>query len=75
MLTNLMLIVTFEVAIVALVKCNQNRLGASSNLVAAGIAQQYGRPIAFLRYLKYGIPATAAQLIVLAFYVWLRFLR
>ncbi|MCX5964695.1 MAG: SLC13 family permease [Cyanobacteria bacterium] len=54
---------------------NATIVGASSNLVAAGIAQQYGRPIAFRRYLKYGIPATAAQLIVLAFYVWLRFLR
>lgn len=54
---------------------NATIVDVSSNLVAAGIAQQYGRPIAFRRYLKYGIPATAAQLIVLAFYVWLRFLR
>ena len=54
---------------------NATLVGASSNIVAAGIAQQYGKPIAFRRYLKYGIPATAAQLIVLAFYVWLRFLR
>ena len=54
---------------------NATLVGASSNIVAAGIAQQYGRPIAFRRYLKYGIPTTAAQLIVLALYVWLRFLR
>ena len=54
---------------------NATLVGASSNLVAAGIAQQYGRPIAFRRYLKYGIPATAAQLVVLALYVWIRFLR
>lgn len=54
---------------------NATIVGASSNLVAAGIAQQYGRPIAFRRYLKYGIPATAAQLSILALYVWVRFLR
>jgi Na+/H+ antiporter NhaD/arsenite permease-like protein len=54
---------------------NATLVGASSNLVAAGIAQQYGRPIAFRRYLKYGIPATAAQLVIAGIYLWLRFLR
>ena len=53
---------------------NATLVGASSNLVAAGIAQQYGRPIAFRRYLKYGIPATALQLLIAGIYIWLRFL-
>jgi Na+/H+ antiporter NhaD/arsenite permease-like protein len=54
---------------------NATLVGASSNLVAAGIAQQYGRPIGFHRYLKYGIPATALQLLIAGIYIWLRFLR
>jgi Na+/H+ antiporter NhaD/arsenite permease-like protein len=54
---------------------NATLVGASSNIVAAGVAQQYGRPIVFRRYLKYGIPATALQLIVAGIYLWVRFLR
>jgi Na+/H+ antiporter NhaD/arsenite permease-like protein len=54
---------------------NATIVGASSNIVAAGIAQQHGRPITFHRYLRYGIPATILQLSVLAIYLWLRFLR
>jgi Na+/H+ antiporter NhaD/arsenite permease-like protein len=54
---------------------NATLVGASSNLVAAGIAQQYGHPIGFRRYLKYGIPTTALQLLVAGLYFWLRFLR
>ncbi len=54
---------------------NATLVGASSNLVAAGIAQQYSHPIGFRRYLKYGIPTTALQLLIAGIYLWLRFLR
>jgi Na+/H+ antiporter NhaD/arsenite permease-like protein len=52
---------------------NGTLLGASSNIVAAGIAEQHGKKISFTRFLKYGIPVAVAQLVVSAFYVVIRF--
>lgn len=54
---------------------NATIVGASSNIVAAGISQQHGRTISFQRFLRYGLPTTIAQLVALALFVWLRFLR
>lgn len=53
---------------------NGTILGASSNIVAAGIAELHGRKLSFKRFLHYGIPVMAMQLIVSAVYVTLRFL-
>jgi Na+/H+ antiporter NhaD/arsenite permease-like protein len=53
---------------------NATLVGASSNIIAAGIAQQYGRDISFARYLKYGLPVALLQLIVSSIYVTARFL-
>jgi len=51
---------------------NGTLVGASSNIVAAGIAEQHGRPISFHRFLHYGLPVMALQLVVSAFFVlWL----
>jgi Na+/H+ antiporter NhaD/arsenite permease-like protein len=50
---------------------NATLIGASSNIVAAGIAARAGQPIGFGRFLRYGIVITAAQLGVLAAYVLL----
>ncbi|NEP17418.1 MAG: transporter [Leptolyngbya sp. SIO4C1] len=52
---------------------NGTLVGASSNIVAAGIAEQHGKRISFQRFLSYGIPVMAAQLIVAAGYVLMRF--
>jgi Na+/H+ antiporter NhaD/arsenite permease-like protein len=54
---------------------NGTLVGASSNIVAAGIAEQHGRPIVFRRFLRYGLPMMMFQLILLAFYVGICFLR
>jgi Na+/H+ antiporter NhaD/arsenite permease-like protein len=54
---------------------NGTLVGASSNIVAAGIAEQHGRPIVFRRFLRYGLPVMMFQLILLAFYVGICFLR
>jgi len=43
-------------------------VGASSNIVAAGIAEQHGREISFKTFLKYGLPMMGVQLIVSAVY-------
>jgi Na+/H+ antiporter NhaD/arsenite permease-like protein len=52
---------------------NGTLIGASSNIIAAGIATQYGSTISFVRFLKYGILIAGLQLIVAAIYVVLRF--
>jgi Na+/H+ antiporter NhaD/arsenite permease-like protein len=54
---------------------NGTLVGASSNIVAAGIAEQHGRPIVFRRFLRYGLPVMMFQLILLALYVGICFLR
>jgi Na+/H+ antiporter NhaD/arsenite permease-like protein len=53
---------------------NGTLVGASSNIVAAGVAQQNGRPIPFGRFLKYGLPTMGLQLLVMAMYLSARFL-
>lgn len=53
---------------------NGTLVGASSNIVAAGIAEQHGRRISFKTFLKYGLPVMAVQLVTAAIYVTIRFL-
>jgi len=53
---------------------NATLLGASSNIVATGICARAGSPISFIRFLRYGVPVTVAQLLIAAAYVWLRFM-
>jgi Na+/H+ antiporter NhaD/arsenite permease-like protein len=53
---------------------NGTLVGASSNIVAAGIAEQHGKRISFKTFLKYGIPVMVCQLVALALYVAVRFL-
>jgi Na+/H+ antiporter NhaD/arsenite permease-like protein len=53
---------------------NGTLVGASSNIVAAGIAEQHGRRISFKVFLKYGIPVMVLQLVTSAVYVLVRFL-
>ena len=54
---------------------NGTLVGASANIVAAGIAEQHGQSISFRRFLRYGLPTMALQLVVLAIYVGIAFLR
>ncbi|MGI0491215.1 ArsB/NhaD family transporter [Alkalinema pantanalense CENA528] len=53
---------------------NGTLVGASSNIVAAGIAQQHGRSLSFRTFLKYGIPIALLQLVVSVVYVVVKFL-
>lgn len=52
---------------------NGTLVGASSNIVAAGIAEQHGKRISFIMFLKYGMPTMGLQLLVSAGYIFLRF--
>lgn len=53
---------------------NGTLVGASSNIVAAGISEQHGRRISFKTFLHYGIPVMVLQLVGSALYVLIRFL-
>ncbi len=53
---------------------NGTLVGASSNIVAAGVAEQHGKRISFKVFLRYGIPVMILQLVAAAIYVTLRFL-
>jgi Na+/H+ antiporter NhaD/arsenite permease-like protein len=53
---------------------NGTLVGASSNIVAAGISEQHGRRISFKTFLHYGIPVMLLQLVASALYVFVRFL-
>nr|WP_278003382.1 SLC13 family permease [Nodosilinea sp. TSF1-S3] len=53
---------------------NGTLVGASSNIVAAGIAEQHGKPISFGLFLSYGLPLMTLQLVVISAYVAVRFL-
>jgi Na+/H+ antiporter NhaD/arsenite permease-like protein len=52
---------------------NGTLVGASSNIVAAGIAEQHGKEISFHTFLKYGLPMMGIQLVVSAIYLALFF--
>jgi Na+/H+ antiporter NhaD/arsenite permease-like protein len=48
---------------------NATLIGASANIVAVGILAAHGKPITFVRWLRYGVPLTLVQLTVGALYV------
>jgi Na+/H+ antiporter NhaD/arsenite permease-like protein len=49
---------------------NATLIGASANIVSAGICARRGKPVTFARFLRYGLPVTVAQLAVSAIYVF-----
>ncbi|MFM7381658.1 MAG: ArsB/NhaD family transporter [Microcystaceae cyanobacterium] len=53
---------------------NGTLVGASSNIVAAGIAEQHGQKITFHRFLRYGLIVMALQLVVSAIYMMVFFI-
>ncbi len=53
---------------------NGTLMGASSNIVAAGVAELHGGRISFSKFLKYGIPVMIVQLVVAALYIAVVFL-
>jgi len=54
---------------------NATLIGASANVIVAGLADRSGTPITFKRYLKWGVPLTLQSIIISSIYVWLIYLR
>lgn len=50
-------------------------VGASANVVVAGISARAEHPISFLRFMKYGVPVTLQGLVISSLWLWLKFLR
>jgi Na+/H+ antiporter NhaD/arsenite permease-like protein len=48
---------------------NATLIGASANIVTAGICASNGKPVGFARFMRYGVPLTVCQLAVSAAYV------
>jgi len=52
---------------------NATLIGASANVVSAGIAEKSGYKISFLEFTKYGIIITFINLLISSLYIYLRF--
>lgn len=52
---------------------NGTLVGASSNIVAAGISELHGQRISFRTFLRYGLPVMGFQLLTASIYVLARF--
>jgi len=48
---------------------NATLIGASANVVSAGICASHGQRVSFGRFMRFGVPITVAQLVVAALYV------
>ena len=53
---------------------NGSLVGASANVVAAGIAERRHEPISFWAFTRIGAPFTLMTLVVASVYLWLRYL-
>ena len=53
---------------------NLTLIAAAANVAAAGMASRAGRPIAFIQFLKVGVPATLLSMTIATIYVVLRYL-
>ena len=54
---------------------NLTLVGASANVVVAGISGRAGYPISFARFMKYGVPITIQGLLLSSVWLWFLFLR
>ncbi|SJZ48338.1 ArsB/NhaD family transporter [Selenihalanaerobacter shriftii] len=53
---------------------NGSLVGASANVVVAGIADKHDNPISFTNYLKVGFPLMLLMIVISSIYIYLRYL-
>ncbi|MDQ0196458.1 ArsB/NhaD family transporter [Paenibacillus wynnii] len=53
---------------------NGTLIGASANLIVAGLAGKEGYPITFMKYLKYGFPLMILSIVISSVYIYFRYL-
>ncbi len=66
--------VWWSLALGACLGGNGTIIGASANVVVAGISEKHGYPIQFVEFMKYGLPITFISLLMASAYVYLRYL-
>lgn len=49
-------------------------IGASANLIVAGLAAKEGHPISFMKFLKFGFPLMLLSIVICSGYIYLRYL-
>ena len=53
---------------------NMTIIGAAANVIVSENAAKEGHPIAFLRFMKYGVAVVAISLIISSVYINLRYM-
>jgi Na+/H+ antiporter NhaD/arsenite permease-like protein len=53
---------------------NATLIGASANVILAGMAEREGHPITFGQFLRFGVPVTLGTTVIATVYLWVRFL-
>ena len=53
---------------------NMTIIGAAANVIVSETAAAHGKPISFMKYLKYGVLITVVSLVLSSFYIYFRFL-
>jgi len=53
---------------------NGTLIGASANLIAAGLSAKEGHPIGFVQFMKIGFPLMLLSIAMASVYVWLKYL-
>ncbi|WP_087971784.1 ArsB/NhaD family transporter [Oceanobacillus rekensis] len=64
----------WALAIGACMGGNLTLVGASANVVVAGMAEADNQKISFIRFMKYGIPIVLISLVVSTIYIYIRYL-
>jgi len=67
--------VWWSLALGACLGGNGTLVGASANVVVAGIAASHRQPISFIKFLLYGIPVLIVSLVIASIYVYFRYLQ
>ncbi|GBE57112.1 citrate transporter [bacterium BMS3Abin01] len=65
--------VWWSLALGACLGGNGTIIGASANVIVAGVSEKNGRPISFLRFAAFGIPVMIVSVLISTVYVWLRY--
>jgi len=52
---------------------NGTAIGASANVIIVGMAEKAGKPISFVRFMKYGVPVTMLTLAISTAYIYIRY--
>ncbi len=65
--------VWWSLALGACLGGNGTLIGASANVVVAGMAEKAGKKITFMQFTKYGMPLMIESVIICTVYIWVRY--